>query len=259
VEKELEELIEKAVKLILDAQRIVVFTGTGVSTDSNMHGIRSLSDLSTYTTDESTFPKFVGDPATRRRSWQTWNMFRMIDGVQPNPAHYAVAELDKMGKLDCVITQNVDGLHQKAGVPEEKVIELHGSLRWLKCLNCGKRYNMIDIARRLGEGEEEPTCSECGGRLKAATVSFGEPPPTKETSEAEQHSRNCDLFMLLGSSLMVYPAAYMPLYAIQSGAKLVIINVGTAAMDEHASVLINETVGVVLPKIIERVKSSLAD
>lgn len=254
---EIEELIEKTVKLVLDAQRIVVFTGTGVSTESHISAIRGSSDLSTTTSNEFAFPTFVGNPTVRSRSWQTWNMFRMIEMVQPNPAHYAIAELDKMGKLDCVITQNVDGLHQKAGVPEEKVIELHGSLRWLKCLNCGKRYNMMEIARRLGEGKEETICSECGGMLKPATISFGEPPP-KETSEAEQHSRNCDLFMLLGSSLMVYPAAYMPIYAIQSGAKLVIINVGTASVDQHANVLINETVGEVLPKIIERVKSRLA-
>lgn len=257
MEKDIEELIEKAVKLVLDAQKIVVFTGTGVSTESSMPHTKSSSDLSTTTSNEFAFPTFVGNPTVRRRSWQTWNMFRMIEMLQPNPAHYAIAELDQMGKLDCVITQNVDGLHQKAGVPEDKVIELHGSLRWLKCVNCNRRYPMIEVAKSLGEGEDESICSECGGMLKSATVSFGEPPPAKETGEAEQHSRNCDLFMLLGSSLMVYPAANMPIYAIESGAKLVIINMGTASLDQQATVLINATVGEVLPKIIEGVKSRL--
>jgi NAD-dependent deacetylase len=257
VEKEVEELIEKAVTLVLDAQKIVVFTGTGVSTESSTPKTTSSSELSTTNSNEFAFPTFVGNPTVRRRSWQTWNMFRMIEMVKPSPAHYAIAELDKMGKLDCVITQNVDGLHQRTGVPEEKVIELHGSLRWLNCVNCDRRYPIIEIARKLGEGEDESICTECGGMLKSATVSFGEPPPAKEISEAEQHSRNCDLFMLLGSSLMIYPAANMPIYAIESGAKMVIINVGTASLDKQASVLINGTVGEVLPKIIEGAKSKL--
>jgi NAD-dependent deacetylase len=257
VEKEKNQLIEEAAKLIIDAQKIVVFSGTGVSIDSSTPDFTRSSDLSNATSSEFAFPTFVGNPTERRRSWHTWNMFRMIEMAQPNPAHYAVAELDKMGKLDCVITQNVDGLHQKAGVPEEKVIELHGSLKWLKCVNCDRRYPIIEVAKRLGEGEEKSICSECSGMLKSATVAFGEPLPMKETSEAEQHSRNCDLFMLLGSSLMVYPAANMPIYAIESGAKLVIINVGAASMDKHASVLIIGKVGEVLPKIIDGARSRL--
>ena len=163
-----------------------------------------------------------------------------------------------MGKLDCVITQNVDGLHQKAGVPEEKVIELHGTLKYVKCLSCGKRYPIDEIAKRLAEGLEEPVCDDCGGMLKAATISFGEPMPVRETAEAERHSRECDLMLVLGSSLAVYPAAYMPIYAREVGAKLVIINVGTTPMDSYADVHFNEKVGEVLPKIVERVKSRLA-
>ncbi len=253
--KEIQELIEEAIKLVLDAQKIVIFTGTGLSTDS---GISGTTGSSISTSKESSFPTFVGNPTTRRKSWQTWNMFRMIELAQPNPAHYAITELYTMGKLDCVITQNVDGLHQKAGVPDEKVIELHGSLRRVKCVNCDRRYHIIEVAKRLGDGDEGSICSECGGLLKAATVSFGEPPPTEEIEEAEQHARNCDLFMLLGSSLMVYPAAYMPIYAKEAGAKLIVINVGTASMDESADVLIDMDVGKVLLRIIEGVKNKLA-
>jgi NAD-dependent deacetylase len=257
VTKETQELIEEAINLVLDARKIVVFTGTGLSTDSGMSGTTG-SNNSSATPKESAFPTFVGNPTTRKKSWQTWNMFRMIELAKPNPAHYAVTELHIMGKLDCVITQNVDGLHQKAGVPDEKVIELHGSLRRVKCVNCDRRYPIIEVAKRLGDGEEKTLCSECGGLLKAATVSFGEPPPTEEIEQAEQHSRNCDLFMLLGSSLMVYPAAYMPIYAKEAGAKLIIINVGAASMDKSADVLIDMDVGKGLLRIIEGVKNRLA-
>ncbi len=253
-----EELIQQTVELIISAQQIVVFTGAGVSADSRMPDVRSMTTPGSGAAAATAFPKFQGDPAARRRSWQTWNMFRMIDMAEPNPAHYSIAELDKMGKLDCVITQNVDGLHQKAGVPNEKVIELHGSLRRLKCLNCGKIYDMLDVAKKLGAGEAEQSMCECGGMLKSATVAFGETPPAKEIAEAEQHSRNCDLFMLLGSSLMVYPAADMPIHAIEAGAKLITINMGAASLDDKADVLFNTTtVGQILPRIIERVKAKL--
>jgi len=253
-----EELIQQTVELIINAQQIVIFTGAGVSADARMPDVRSMTTPEAGISAGEAFPKFQGDPATRRRSWQTWNMFRMLDMAVPNPAHYAIAELDKMGKLDCVITQNVDGLHQKAGVPDEKVIELHGSLRRLKCLNCAEAYDMMDIAKKLGEGQAEQSMCTCGGMLKSATVAFGETPPANEIAEAEQHSRNCDLFMLLGSSLMVYPAADMPIHAIEAGAKLIIINMGAASLDDKADVLFNTTtVGQILPRIIERVNSKL--
>ena len=253
-----EELIQQTVELIINAQQIVIFTGAGVSADARMPDVRSMTTPEAGISAGEAFPKFQGDPATRRRSWQTWNMFRMLDMAVPNPAHYAIAELDKMGKLDCVITQNVDGLHQKAGVPDEKVIELHGSLRRLKCLNCAEAYDMLDIAKKLGEGQAEQSMCTCGGMLKSATVAFGETPPANEIAEAEQHSRNCDLFMLLGSSLMVYPAADMPIHAIEAGAKLIIINMGAASLDDKADVLFNTTtVGQILPRIIERVNSKL--
>ena len=253
-----EELIQKTIDLVMNAQKIVVFTGAGISADSKIPDIRSLS--SPAAAEEIDFPKFQGDPTTRRKSWQTWNMFRMIEMAEPNPAHYAISELHKMGKLDCVITQNVDGLHQKAGVPGEKVIELHGSLRRLKCLSCGEIHNMMDIAKRLGAAiADESSCIKCGGLLKSATVAFGEPPLAKEIEQAKQHSQNCDLFMLLGSSLMVYPAADMPIYAIESGAKLVTINMGPASLDDKADVLFNTTtVGQILPRIVDRVKSKIS-
>ena len=238
---ELEEQIEEVAELIINCKRLVVFTGAAVSTESGM------PDL-----------KYIRDLEVRKRRWQMFSIFRMVDAVEPNPAHYAIAELDKMGKLDCVITQNVDGLHQKAGVPEEKVIELHGTARWVKCLSCHRRYPMAEIAKRLEVGEAEPVCDDCGGILKSATISFGEAMPVAETAEAERRSRSCDLMLVVGSSLVVYPAAYMPKYAVESGAKLAIINVGDTPMDRYATVVISEKAGEVMSKIVERVKGKMA-
>ena len=245
-----EQLVEAAANLVFDAKKIVAFTGTGIASYTPAQQVKPAGNV-----EEESFPKFQGDPATRKRSWQLWTMFHMIETSQPNAVHYAIAEIYKMGKLDCVITQNVDGLHQKTGIPDDKLIELHGSLRWLKCINCGKRYHILEIAKKLAEGQhEESICADCNGKLKAATVSFGEPPLTEEVSKAEKFSRNCDLFMLIGSSLMIYPAAYMPIYAIESGAKLMIINAGTSHIDDKADVFIQGDVGKALAAVIDRVK-----
>jgi NAD-dependent deacetylase len=245
-----EKLVEAAANLVFDAKKIVAFTGTGIAGSAEPQQGKSADNL-----EEDLFPKFQGDPAARKRSWQLWTMFHMIESSQPNAVHYAIAEIYKMGKLDCVITQNVDGLHQKTGIPDDKLIELHGSLRWLKCINCGKRYHILEIAKLLADGQhEESICTDCNGKLKAATVSFGEPPLTEEVSRAEKFSRNCDLFMLIGSSLMIYPAAYMPIYAIESGAKLIIINTGTLQIDDKADVFIQGEVGKALSAVIDQVK-----
>ena len=248
-----EQLVAAAADLVFDAKKIVAFTGTGIASSTQAQQAKSSGDL-----QGDTFPKFQGDPAVRKRGWQLWTMFHMIETSQPNSVHYAIAELHKMGKLECVITQNVDGLHQKTDIPDEKLVELHGSLRWLKCINCGKRYHILEIAKKLAEGQdEESICGGCGGKLKAATVSFGEPPLTEEVSKAEKFSRNCDLFMLLGSSLMIYPAAYMPVYAIEAGAKLMIINTGTSHIDDKADVFIQGDVGKALSAIMEQVRKKM--
>jgi NAD-dependent deacetylase len=249
-----EQLVEAAANLVFDAKKIVAFTGTGIASSTQVQQGKSSGNL-----EDDSFPKFQGDPNTRKRSWQLCTMFHMIETSQPNAVHYAIAEIYKMGKLECIITQNVDGLHQKTGIPEDKLIELHGSLRWLKCINCGKRYHILEIAKKLAEGQhDESICLDCGGKLKAATVSFGEPPLTEEVSKAEKFSRNCDLFMLIGSSLMIYPAAYMPIYAIESGAKLMIINMGTLQIDDKADVFIQGDVGKTLSAVIDQVKKKIS-
>jgi NAD-dependent deacetylase len=256
---QVEEQIEEVAELIIDSKTLVVFTGAGMSTESGIPDFRSPGGIwERYDPADFTYQKFLSGPEARKKIWERFKLFRMISDVEPNPAHYAVAELYKLGKLNCVITQNVDALHQKAGVPDDDVIELHGTIKWVKCLGCGKLYSTLEIIKRLEEGVEEPLCDDCGGILKSATISFGEPMPVKETQEAEHRSRSCDLMVVVGSSLVVYPAAYMPIYAVESGAKLVIINLGPTPMDRHAAVCINQSAGEVMTRVVERVKAKLA-
>ncbi len=178
--------------------------------------------------------------------------------AKPNPAHYAIAELERLGKLDCVITQNVDNLHQKAGVPRNKVFELHGNMQWAVCLNCGSRYPFEQVKVRLDEGEEVPDCEVCHGILKPDAVFFGEPLPEEVLKEATFHSSNCDLFIVIGSTLVIYPAAYMPVYAANSGAKLVIINLSSTPMDQQATTLIRARAGETMSAIMKRVREKVS-
>jgi NAD-dependent deacetylase len=166
----------------------------------------------------------------------------------------AIAELHRMGKLDCVITQDGDGLHQKSGVPAEKVIELHGTWTRALCLSCGRKYPSEDVQVRLEAGEKVPRCEACGGTMKPDVIQFGQAMPEKETSEAQRRAAGCDLFLVCGSSLVVYPAAEMPLTARDAGAKLVIINIMTTPHDGYADVVIHEKIGDVLPRIVGQVR-----
>ncbi|MBA7691759.1 NAD-dependent protein deacetylase [subsurface metagenome] len=156
-----------------------------------------------------------------------------------------------------MITQNIDDLHQKSGVPEEKVIELHGTMKWVNCLECGQRYPREQIQSRVEAGEKVPLCDVCSGILKPATISFGQPMPEKETREAETRSASCDLFLVAGSSLVVYPAAQMPLIAKDGGARLVIVNLTPTPHDGYADIVIYEKTGQVLSEIVEQVKAKL--
>jgi len=175
--------------------------------------------------------------------------------ARPNPAHIAIGEMERLGKLDCVITQNIDGLHFKAGNSEEKVIELHGTARYVTCLNCGKRYDREEIQERLKKGVKVPDCDDCRGPLKPATISFGQSMPERETQEAYHRSSLCDLFIVIGSSLVVQPAASMPLVAKKNGAKLVIINRDPTPYDHLADIVIHGLAGPTMARIVEEVHS----
>lgn len=254
---DLEQQVEKAADLVLQARRIVVFTGAGVSTESGIPDFRSPGGIwDRFDPEDFTYEKFLTDPEARRKSWQLFRD-KTFAGARPNAAHYAVAELERLGKLDCVITQNVDNLHQQAGNSPDRVIELHGTMQWAKCLDCGKRFPRALIEGWLEQGIETPRCDQCNGLLKAATISFGEPMPVRETTEAQRRSMECDLFIVIGSSLVVYPAAYMPRYALQAGTKLILINLAETHLDSQAEVLIRGKAGEAMSRLLGRVRTKM--
>ncbi|MBA7499704.1 NAD-dependent protein deacetylase [subsurface metagenome] len=258
--QDLDILIDKVADLIINAERLVVFTGAGVSTESGIPDFRSPGGIwDRFDPDDFTYQKFISHPEVRRRQWQMLQEGVLTTKAKPNPAHYAIAELDRLGKLDSVITQNVDNLHQKTGVAEDKVFELHGNMQSAVCLSCGRSYPFEQIKARLDEGEEIPDCEACHGILKPAAVFFGEPLPAEVLEAATSRSSNSDLFIVIGSTLVVYPAAYMPIYAVRSGAKLVIINLTATPMDMEATVLIRAKAGEVMPKVLQRVTEKISN
>ncbi len=253
-----EELIKKVAQLIKEAQKVIVFTGAGVSTESGIPDFRSPGGVwHKYNPADFYYQKFLSSEEAREKYWQmSREFYEPLHNAQPNPAHKAVVELEKMGKLDCVITQNIDNLHQKAGNSPEKVIELHGTAISVSCLSCRKKYPREEIQSWLVSGIKVPKCTVCGGILKPDTVSFGQPMPPRETEEAFQRARNCDLFIVIGSSLVVQPAAMVPLEAKDHGAKLVIINREPTYHDAYADVVIHGSAGEIMSKIIEYLRQN---
>ncbi len=248
--------IEVVADIIIASKKVVVFTGAGFSTESNIPDFRGPQGIwSKFDPGELNLPNFLRSEETREKYWQVHRMFwEAVKDAQPNGGHYAVTELHNIGKLDCVITQNTDGLQQKAGTPKEKVLELHGTMHWVDCLECGQRYPRDYAHEKMLAGEKVPRCGSCKGILKPATVAYGQSMPERETREAAERSAACDLFIAAGSSLVVYPAAQMPLLAKRGGAKLVILNITETPHDHYADVIINEKTGETMAKIVARVK-----
>ena len=256
--QELEILTDRIADLIINSKKLVIFTGAGHSTESGIPDFRSPGGIwEKFNPDEFTYQKYVSSAESRRKHWDMLRQGFLTQNAEPNDGHYAVAELDRLGKLDCVITQNVDSLHQKAGVPDSKVFELHGNMRRVICLSCNRRYEFEQIKARLDAGEESPDCEACGGILKPDAVFFGESLPVAVLEEASRRSMACDLFFVIGSSLVVYPAAYMPIYADQAGAALVIINLSSTPMDERATVVVRAKAGETMSSIVGKVKEKL--
>ena len=252
--------ISAAADMIAQSKKIVIFTGAGISTESGIPDFRSPGGIwDRFDANAFTYPKFISSQANREMYWDfSKTIWPAIAQAEPNAGHYAVVELHRMGKLDCVITQNIDFLHQKSGVPEDKVIELHGTLKGVTCLECDRKYPREQIQKRLiGSAEKVPKCDSCGGILKPTTVMFGQPMPEWETNEAETRSARCDLFLVAGSSLVIYPAAQMPVVAKHGGAKLIIINLTPTPHDHYADVVINEKIGPVLSEIVKQARAKL--
>ena len=243
--------IQQLADVIRSSRRAVIFTGAGMSTESGIPDFRSPGGIWTKMMPVE-FQDYVRDPEARRVSWQrrfemedTWN------AVQPNDGHRAVAELVAQGRVSHVITQNIDALHQAAGVPDGQVIELHGNTRYAKCLDCGRRVEIPDIRAHFDVHGEAPDCAGCGGIVKTATISFGQPMPQDEMLRAEAATLACDLMLVMGSSLAVYPAAGFPLMAKRGGARLAILNRDETPQDRFADLVVNAGIGPTMRAVID--------
>jgi NAD-dependent deacetylase len=253
------DYIEQVADMVIGAKKVVVFTGAGFSTESNIPDFRGPQGVwSKFDPDELNLPNFLRSEEIREKYWQVHRLFwEAVKDAQPNKGHYAVTELNNMGKLNCVITQNTDGLHQKSGTPDAKMLELHGTMHWVDCLDCHKRYPRDYAHQKMLGGEKVPRCGDCKGILKPATVAYGQSMPVRETNEAVERSSNCDLFLVAGSSLVVYPAAQMPLLAKQNHAKLIIINITDTPHDSYADIVIAEKTGETMAKIVDKAKKKI--
>ena len=232
-------------ELLGAARRVAVFTGAGISTESGIPDYRSAGTGLWNKIKPIEFQDFVGSEEVRRESWRRRfaSSASGWDDAKPNRGHFAVAKLVREGLAIAVITQNVDNLHQASGVPDEAVIELHGNNRYAKCLGCGTRYELADLKRQFQELGNVQPCSRCGGIVKTATISFGQPMPEDAMQRAQTATNACDLFLVIGSSLVVHPAAGFPEYAKRLGAKLVILNREPTPLDGLADLVLHEEIG----------------
>jgi NAD-dependent deacetylase len=254
-----DEKIGRVAGMIAEAKNVVVFTGAGVSTESGIPDFRSPGGIWTkFDPEDFTIDKFLTSPETRRKQWRFLLSGDLFRDARPNTAHEAIAELERLGRLDCVITQNIDNLHRKAGNDPAKVFELHGNMRWIRCLDCGERYPLEEILHQNGASEEVPVCGRCSGILKPDVIFFGEALPEETLQEATRRASRCDLLIVVGSSLVVYPAAYMPLYAKQAGGLLVIVNIDATPADKSADVVIHASAGETMGRIVTEVRKRLA-
>jgi NAD-dependent deacetylase len=240
---------------ILESKRLVVFVGAGLSTESGIPDFRSPGGVwDRYDPEDFYFHNFVSSERSREIYWKmATEMYDSMKDAVPNVGHHAIAELERMGKLDCLITQNIDGLHIKAGNSAERVLELHGTALHVTCLSCGRRYDRDEVQCRVEGGEKAPRCEACGGLLKPSTISFGQSMPEQETSEAYSRSTSSDLFIVVGSSLTVQPAASMPAVAKRNGARLVIINRDQTTSDDIADLVVRGEAGSIMAEILDNI------
>lgn len=248
----MEDPIEAARARLHAARRVVVLTGAGISTDSGIPDFRGPDGV--WTRDPaaekaSHIDHYLADPEVRRRAWRSrasspaWQ-------AQPNAGHRALVDLEQSGRLTCLITQNIDGLHQAAGSDPALVVEVHGTIREVACLTCGDRQPMEVALARVEGGEDDPPCERCGGILKSATISFGQSLVAADLARADAAARSCDLLLAVGSTLSVFPIADVVPLAAASGADVVIVNGGPTSMDGLADVVVQGSISEVLPSLV---------
>ncbi|WP_371575273.1 NAD-dependent deacetylase [Streptomyces sp. NBC_01314] len=234
---------------------VAILSGAGISTDSGIPDYRGPNGLWRRDPEAEklvTYEYYMGDPEIRRRSWQMRRQNRTLK-AEPNVAHRAVAELERSGVPVRVITQNVDGLHQLAGMPARKVLELHGTARSVVCVECHARAPMEDALARVEAGEDDPPCLKCGGVLKSATVMFGERLDPVVLGEAVSITKACQVFIAVGTSLQVQPAAGLAGVAADHGARLIIVNAEPTPYDERADEVVREPIGTALPEVLREI------
>jgi NAD-dependent deacetylase len=244
-----------AARLLLDAKRILVFTGAGISTESGLPDFRGTDGIWTKMSPEDfELDRYLTDQRTRIRAWQR-RFPKMFGNATPNPAHYAVSDLWKAGRLLGCVTQNIDGLHQAAGLPQEFLAELHGNSDGIACVQCGAPHDPAFIEERWSKGDLDPHCEYCGGILKSTIVFFGEVLPQREMEKANAWAEEADAVVAVGSSLSVYPAAYIPLEVAARGEAFIIINNSPTDLDAVASLRLEGMAGTILPQLVRAITS----
>ena len=235
--------VEELQQMIAEARCIVGFTGAGISTESGIPDYRSPGGIwSKFRPIE--FGDFLASAEARRETWRRkFASHEVIEKATPNAGHRALARLIEEGKMLAVITQNIDGLHQTSGIADDKVIELHGNATYAACLDCRRRYELDWVREIFAVDERLPLCTGCGGMIKTATISFGQAMPEAEMQRAQEATLAADLFIVLGSSLVVYPAAGFPMLAKRNGARLVIVNREPTEQDDLADLVLNAEIG----------------
>lgn len=246
-----EDAVDRLQRMIADARNVVGFTGAGISTESGIPDFRSPGGIWTRHKPIQ-FEAFLASAEARRETWRRkFATHATIDMATPNAGHRALARLVEQGSMSAVITQNIDGLHQASGIPDDKIIELHGNTTYAVCLACRRRYRLSWVREVFADSERLPVCTDCGGHVKTATISFGQPMPEAEMERAEAATLAADLFIVLGSSLVVYPAAGFPRLAKRNGARLVIVNRDPTDQDRLADLVIHAEIGATMSRAVQ--------
>ena len=246
------EALRIARELVADSERIMVLTGAGISTDSGIPDFRGPQGVWTKNPGAekmATLQNYMAEPDVRVASWRM-KLESKFDVRQPNAGHLALADLEKQGRLDTLITQNVDGLHHKAGNSDERIVEIHGTIREVMCMVCFDREPMEPTLDRVRAGEEDPECNKCGGILKSATISFGQGLVPEDLERSQLAAESCDLAIAVGSTLSVYPIANVIPIAKQAGARVIIMNGAATEMDSLADVLLRGGISELLPQLV---------
>jgi NAD-dependent deacetylase len=238
-----------------DASCVVALTGAGISTESGIPDFRGPEGIWTKSPEAeklATLQYYLTDPEVRARSWRQ-RLETDMWSKAPNAGHRALVELERRDRLDTLVTQNVDSLHHKAGSSPARIVEIHGTVRDYQCLTCHDRGPIELVLERVRAGQPDPPCLHCGGILKSATISFGQNLVPADLDRARSAAERCDVFLAIGTSLTVYPVAYLPEMALASGARLVVLNAEETPFDRHADAVVRSRIGTALPAIVGQI------